>query len=57
MRGELSRFKLREKLQGVSSYICICGDPAHGPSSVRSRNAKTDIKGKVVCVIEGEEVV
>ena len=35
----------------------ICGDPAHGPSSVLSEKAKTDINGKVVCAIEGKKAV
>ena len=33
------------------------GDPAHRPSSVHSRKAKTDIRGKMVHVIEKEKAV
>ena len=44
VQGEQSRFKLRIQVQEKSSYIN--GDPAHGPSSVQSRKAKADIKGK-----------
>ena len=56
VKGELSRFKLRENYRKYH-LIYIYGDLAHGPSSVRSRNAKTDIRGKVVHAIEREEAV
>ena len=51
VKGELSRFKLRRKYRR-SHCIYICGDPAHGPSSVCGRKAKMDIKGRVVCAIK-----
>ena len=44
IQGEQSRFKLKIQIQEMSSYIS--GDPAHGPSSVRSGKAKADIKSK-----------
>ena len=44
IQGETSRFKLGILVQEMPSYIR--GDPAHGPSSVRSRKAKADIKNK-----------
>ena len=44
IQGESSRFKLEIQIQEMSSYIS--GDPAHGPSGVRSRKAKADIKDK-----------
>ena len=39
------------------SLLYISVYPAHGPSSVLSRKTKTDIMGKVVCVIEEGEAV
>ena len=56
VKGELSRFKLGENYRRYR-HIYICGDPAHGPSSVRSGKAKTDIKGRMVRAIEEEEAV
>ena len=50
----MSRFKLKRKYK---RYRRICGDPAHGPSGVPGRKAKTDIRGKMVCAIEEEEAV
>ena len=44
IQGGTSRFKLEIQVQEILSYIS--GDPAHGPSGVHSRKAKTDIKGK-----------
>ena len=44
IQGEQSRFKLKIQIQEMSPYIS--GDPAHGPSSVRSRKAKADIRSK-----------
>ena len=45
VKGELSRFKLGENYRRYRR-IYICGDPAHGPSSVHSRKAETGINGK-----------
>ena len=45
VKGELSRFKLRENYMRCCR-IYICGDPVHGPSSVRSGKAKMDINGR-----------
>ena len=53
----MSRFKLGRKVQEIASYIYIRGDPAHGPSSVLSGKAKTDIDGKEVRAIEGKRAV
>ena len=56
IKGELSRFKLKRNYRRYR-HIYICGDPAHGPSSVRSGKAKTDIRGKMVRAIEEEKAV
>ena len=56
VKGELSRFKLRKNYRWYRR-IYISGDPAHRPSSVCSRKAKTDIRGRMVRAIEEEEAV
>ena len=56
VKGRWSRFKLRDQYRR-SCHIYIYGDPVHGPSSVHSGKAKTDIRGKMVRAIEEEKAV